>query len=257
MQAQNSKNVSFSDIDVENGMCNIRRMGILTEARKAAGLTQEELAEKVGATRITIVRLEKKDSISRKWAEKLSPILDVPIANFLLGTSADSNQVVISPNSPLKPTELTIANLPVVGKVAAGYWRSCDYQDDIDQFPLMPSIMNSHYPAESQFIIVVEGESLNQTAPNGSFLHCAKLLEAGIDPNNLEDGQLVIVQRTRQQFGEFEMTAKRIRKNGDWELWPESDRPEFQEPFRIADFQGESDETIEIIAIVVAIIKKP
>jgi DNA-binding XRE family transcriptional regulator len=257
MQAQNSKNVSFSDIDVENGMCNIRRMGILTEARKAAGLTQEELAEKVGATRITIVRLEKKDSISRKWAEKLSPILDVPIANFLLGTSADSNQVVISPNSPLKPTELTIANLPVVGKVAAGYWRSCDYQDDIDQFPLMPSIMNSHYPAESQFIIEVEGESLNQTAPNGSFLHCAKLLEAGIDPNNLEDGQLVIVQRTRQQFGEFEMTAKRIRKNGDWELWPESDRPEFQEPFRIADFQGESDETIEIIAIVVAIIKKP
>lgn len=251
------KNATFLVVDDSTMPCEPCGMSFLREAREAKGLTQEELAEKAGTTRMNIYRLEKKDGVSKKWAEKLSPILGVPVAGLMLGTSADSNQVVISPHSPLKPTELTIANLPVVGKVAAGYWRSCDYQDDIDQFPLMPSIMNSQYPAGSQFIIEVEGESLNQTAPNGSFLHCAKLLEAGIDPNNLEDGQLVIVQRTRQQFGEFEMTAKRIRKNGDWELWPESDRPEFQEPFRIADFQGESDETIEIIAIVVAIIKKP
>ena len=50
---------------------------------------------------------------------------------------------------------------------------------------------------------------------------------------DVKDGELVIVQRSKFQGAMIETTAKRVRKNGDFELWPESTHPDFQEPLRV------------------------
>jgi transcriptional regulator with XRE-family HTH domain len=50
----------------------------IAEWRRARGLTQEELAEQVGAHYTTVNRLEnKKQGLSQKWLEKLSRVLEV------------------------------------------------------------------------------------------------------------------------------------------------------------------------------------
>jgi len=55
----------------------------LKEFREKAGLTQEQLAEKVGVTRQTILFLEKAQyNPSLRLASKISKILGVPVAKL-------------------------------------------------------------------------------------------------------------------------------------------------------------------------------
>ncbi|MCT4654259.1 MAG: LexA family transcriptional regulator [Cohaesibacter sp.] len=255
-QDGNSKNVSFSDIDVSKLPCNIPDMGILTEARKAAGLTQEELAERCDVTRITIVRLEKQDGISKKWAEKLSPILNVPISTLMLGNSPTPPSK--SETGDLEPSPSQLGVLPIRGEVAAGVWREYDElaQDLGEPTEYAATVMMPGYPQEHQFALTVRGESLNKIAPNGATLHCIELINGGAW--DIKEGELVIVQRSKFQGQMIETTAKRVRKNGNWELWPESDHPDFQEPLKVADYQKEDcDEEIRILAKVISITRSP
>lgn len=57
----------------------------LKDARRLAGMTQEELASAVGTTRMTIHRLENKGYISLKWAKKFSSVLGLNVNDFRLG----------------------------------------------------------------------------------------------------------------------------------------------------------------------------
>ena len=94
------------------------------------------------------------------------------------------------------------------------------------------------------FGLQVRGTSINRQAKEGDILFCLDI-SAGWQP---EDGNLVIVERRRDQDGNREVTAKRFRRRGNRiELWPESDDPRWQEPI-VLEGEPADRETVHIIA---------
>ncbi|SNY91969.1 SOS-response transcriptional repressor LexA (RecA-mediated autopeptidase) [Cohaesibacter sp. ES.047] len=158
----------------------------------------------------------------------------------------------------VSPSTQRLGRIPIRGEVAAGLWREHDdLAQDLDEPPqYAPTVSNDRYPSDHQFALVVRGESLNKIAPDGSTLHCVELINGGAW--DVKDGELVIVQRSKFQGAMIETTAKRVRKNGDFELWPESTHPDFQEPLRIQNrLEQGTDEEVRILAKVISITRVP
>lgn len=225
----------------------------IKQLREKEGLPQKAFAEQLQLGRTAISNYEQGRQIPdtmvlMQIARRFGTTLD-----WILSGQEQS----IPTAQTLKPIDMTLATLPIVGKVAAGYWRSTDDAIDPEFAETLACPLQPGYPAESQYLIAVEGESMNQLAQNGDILQVVDIFVAGIDVNSLPDEAIVIVRRTRHQFGECETTAKALHKNGDWELRPKSNHPDFQEPIRVKNFTGETegDESIEVIAIVASIIK--
>jgi SOS-response transcriptional repressor LexA len=141
--------------------------------------------------------------------------------------------------------------VPEVGEVAAGVWLEYNHHHNEPGERMGPFPVDPRYPASAQFSVRVRGTSINRVIPDGGSLHCVSLFESGLSEQDLSNGQMVIVKRTRMQGGLFETTAKRLRKNGSWELWPDSTDPNWQEPIKIDDLHEDSDETIEVMAFVI------
>ena len=160
--------------------------------------------------------------------------------------------------------QATFFQIPIRGEVAAGLWREIDElsqdswtENSQHHVEYAPTIVLPGYPPEHQFGLYVRGESLNKIAPNGSILHCLEYING--DAWHVKDGELVVVQRTKYQGAMIETTAKRVRRNGDiFELWPESNNPDFQEPLIVPEFlDPESTEEIRIFAKVLKILIEP
>lgn len=138
--------------------------------------------------------------------------------------------------------------IPVLGKVAAGAFIEIMPIDPDDikpsQFPPDP-----RYPVAAQFDLLVEGPSINRFAQDGDMLRCVHITKAGLE---IRDGDLVIVERTRDSSLR-ETTAKRlkIRPNGIYEFWPESDHPKYQEPFKVRNGGTDQHDEISILARVI------
>ena len=79
---------------------------------------------------------------------------------------------------------------------------------------------------------------------------CISTDQTALEP---KEGDLVIVRRIRHQGALIETTAKEIRKNGHFELWPVSDDPKFQQPIIVPDDDTDHGEVIQIAAIVTGI----
>lgn len=171
----------------------------------------------------------------------------------------DNPNADVQPNQPidLSPTKDQFTTIPIRGEVAAGLWREVDnLNQDMESFGFADTVVIPQYPPELQFGLIVRGESLNKIAPNGATLHCLEFISGGAW--DVQDGDLVIVQRTKYQGALYEMTAKRVRKNGDFELWPESNHPDFQEPLKVQDIKDDScDEEVRILAKVLKILIDP
>ena len=172
---------------------------------------------------------------------------------LLYGTGSAKNSAAVE----FEPVSATFTKIPIRGEVAAGLWREVDnLNQDIESFGFADTVVLPQYPPELQFGLIVRGESLNKIAPNGSTLHCLEFINGGAW--DVQDGDLVIVQRTKYQGALYEMTAKRVRKNGDFELWPESNHPDFQNPLKVKDYQDEAcDEEVRILAKVLKILIDP
>jgi SOS-response transcriptional repressor LexA len=141
--------------------------------------------------------------------------------------------------------------VPEVGEVAAGVWLEYNHHHNEPGERMGPFPVDPRYPASAQFSVRVKGTSINRVVPDGGSLHCVSLFESGLSEQDLSNGQMVIVKRTRMQGGLFETTAKRLRKNGSWELWPDSTDPNWQEPIKVEDLHDGSDETVEVMAFVI------
>ena len=114
-------------------------------------------------------------------------------------------------------------SLRYLGKVATGLWRDEDTHVDEPALKGPPIPPNPLWPVEAQFVVMVEGTSVDRVIPDGTPVAC-------VDPRMIgeraKNGDLVIVERRRSDRGESERTAKRFRRNGDViELWPESNDP--------------------------------
>lgn len=158
----------------------------------------------------------------------------------------------IQPLLPVKSTSSDVPLLSLAGEVAAGIWREVDIVTDTEN--TVHAIPDPRWPHEWQFILEVSGTSLNKIAKDGDSLLCLSLGQSNTEVKN---GDLVIVERTQQQGGLIETTAKRVRRtNGGYELWPESSDPQHQTPFKLEDDDMNQDTSVRVIALVIAVTRR-
>jgi SOS-response transcriptional repressor LexA len=149
---------------------------------------------------------------------------------------------------------MTDASTPILGKVAAGVWLEADNMGRQEPVDYLPLPADSRYPPGAVYGLEVEGSSLNLIAKPGDVLVCASIYSGISDVN---DNDLVIVQRTRFGGTLHEVTAKRVRRvDGRYLLVPESSDPAWQTPIEVPN--GDDGQTeIAVIAKVLWIVKKP
>lgn len=143
--------------------------------------------------------------------------------------------------------------IPIRGSVAAGVWLEAG-EKDLEPADWLPFNPVPQFPHESVYCLKVQGDSLDKVAPEGSTLVCVDLHKGGI---TIRDGDLVVVQRTREQGGLVEVTAKRVHQvPGGYELRPESSNPRWKPIF--LDRANHSDvETVAVLARVEYVMHKP
>lgn len=139
-------------------------------------------------------------------------------------------------------------SIRILGKVAAGNWlNTAVAAQNASKGPLSPLPADPRYPVAAQFDLMVEGSSINRFAQDGQYLRCVDLMGGGVE---VEEGDLVIVV----QYKDAELcetTAKRVRKkNGDYELWPDSDDPLWQKPITVKRGGEHTDGEVKITALV-------
>lgn len=204
----------------------------IKEARKAAGLSQTELAEAVGVTRSAVAYWEAGRNIPRRDViAKIAEVTGKSIPWLELGTV----------------TTVSLQRcLYVIGEVAGGVWKEGSIEFVPVKTPVAP---HPDYPLKSQRLYVVRGSSVNRVVADGEYVHCVAVHESGIQPQH---GDLVIVRRMQHDMAEY--TAKRlvlVDKQGakKWVLRPESSDPAWQ-----ADIVMDGDEStsIEITDVVIA-----
>ena len=138
--------------------------------------------------------------------------------------------------------------LPIAGEVAAGQWLEVDAAVDAPAHTAQPLAADPRWPAEAQFAVVVRGTSINRVAPDGAVLGCVDTRQIHYQA---QDGDLLIIQRTRHEGRDMERTAKRYRRAGErFELWPDSTDTRHR-PL-IIDPQADEGEgtSVEIIGLV-------
>lgn len=137
--------------------------------------------------------------------------------------------------------------MPVRGFVQAGVWqeiyrpgtrKTLDISNDLS------------YAGRPQFALEVHGESMNRQFKAGEFVIC---VEWDGDPHR---DDVVVVERRRH--GQFEATIKMIRiiSKDRVELWPDSDDPDYQDPYILNREQVKEGEEIAIVAKVIGAYRK-
>jgi len=153
--------------------------------RDAMGLTQAELAEKVGTSQQSIEQLEGGKTKRPRYLPELASFLDVSI-DWLLGGSTDP---VKGDNFKLAGRHIKAKTFPVLSKVQAGAWAEA-----VEPYTLAEISLWLESDASIQgeaFWLEVEGESMTAptglSIPEGTFV----LFDTGRDPVN---GSLVIAK---------------------------------------------------------------
>lgn len=125
------------------------------------------------------------------------------------------------------------SGLKIRGEVRAGAWL--EIEEEPHEYETLPVQPDTRYSFVPQFALAVIGTSMNKVAPPGQYVIVASWPELGTE---LKDGDLVVVRRERAMT--YEATLKRAKRNGEnWELWPESTDPRYQEPVLLTDGSGE------------------
>ena len=193
----------------------------IRKARIGAGLTQLEVANKLGINRVSVTQWE--TGVTRPVGDKLEKMAR------LLNVSADwlIMDEGLPPGSGLKESPPVYLNtLPVTGFVEAGKWFDIDGDGAVPDGMAVPVVGDR--PVEWQRAFIVSGNSINKIAGPGDVLVCLDLIASGTE---MQPDDLVIVERSRFGGQMVERTAKRLRKTATgWELWPESTDPAYQAP---------------------------
>lgn len=205
----------------------------LAELRKRKGMTQSDLAERVGVEQPTVQRWER--GKREPSFEQLFALADA------LGVEPGA---LIDPAlaAPLGP------RLYIKGSVAAGVWREAFEVPEVD-WQAFTGRADVVADTKHRFGLRVIGDSMNEVYPEGTILECVSLFgHAEAMP-----GKRVIVVRKNDR-NEYEATVKELVEQDD-ELWlvPRSHNPAHR-PVKLAEPEPGIVEQ-RIAAIVVASVR--
>lgn len=121
--------------------------------------------------------------------------------------------------------------LETMGISSAGIWR-----DTSLGLPTMKGSpiagADTRFPADKQYLIKIEGNSIDKLAGDGSYAHSVDFDATG---RQIQDLDIVLAERAKPD-GTVETTIKRVKLvGGVRELWPESTDPAYQPFFDNAD----------------------
>lgn len=232
--------------------------GQLVELKDRSGLSIRSIARAMG--------YQNASSIQRYFSSDYAkPALPADFVAKLLPVLVGKGERPISREeilalAPVTLTDLEAASAPsqaataleIKGQVAAGLWMEAGLfeTDDTRKTTIAGDL---RFPGKCQYLLQINGESLNRIARNGDLILCLDYLDAGIE---IKSGDLVVVERSRDGGHTIERTAKRIvRRNGTIELQPESDDPRFQDPVLFNEHDEEATE-VRIIAKILSVIRQ-
>lgn len=217
----------------------------LKKLRETAGLTQVQIARQLGIERDAYAKYETRSVIPPEIAARASQIFNVPL-NFLVSSDSLSEKLAIKEHNGLHALVGTVPVL-VVGAVQAGVFREAfEWAPEEQKKLAMPvDVPYSDKPLQGLKVI---GPSMNKWYPEGSYVVILPTiyLSSGWVPST---GQHVIVQRTNE-WGEVEATIKEVAYEGDdLVLWPRSEDPLFQKPWRMTPPAVDPDNQADPIRI--------
>lgn len=230
----------------------------LVDLKDRSGLSIRAIAREMGYQNASSIQRYfsqdfSKPALPSDFVAKLLPVLvgkgEHPITREdILALAPDSITDLEAASTPARAAQA----LEIKGQVAAGLWMEAGlFETDATKRATLSGDLR--YPPESQYLLEINGESLNRIARNGDFILCLDFMEAGIE---IKSGDLVVVERSRDGGHTIERTAKRIlRHNGQIELHPESDDPRFQEPVVYNEHDEEATE-VRIIAKILSVIRQ-
>lgn len=198
---------------------NIKRM------RLDEGLTQEQLAEKLGVTRSTVTQWETGWSQPRMGAiSKLASVFGVSVSEMV----EDGNN---PPKDAIFPAISPRATAPLLGRVHAGSAQEPEVLEDEIELP--HNIRTAHPNA---YFLQVEGDCMDKVYPEGCYI----LVDPDREPSN---GSIAAVAID----GHDAVMRRLLRTASTIVLAPESTNPEHKDLVITAT----DEHTVELVGTVV------
>lgn len=235
---------SESDDLLDDGY--VARMALgkkIREAREALGMSQSELARRVGMRQQSIGSIEKGDVTRPGKLPEIARVLKRPLSYFLEDVQNDHP---VETGLPLVNDKFPILTLTVVGDTAAGVWMEQDAWDTEKYAPI--ACVLTKYANLPHRAYHVSGSSMDAAGiPDGSFVVTVDYWAVRA---NLTDGDIVVVERRRGSL--IERTCKAVSISGqEVEFVPRSTDPKHK-PIAVPADGTEPDGTeIEVVGLVV------
>lgn len=157
--------------------------------------------------------------------------------------------------APAEPRAVPAGQLPYGGKVSAGYFLSLDeFNQDLEHFQVPASVSpHPRYPNLQQAAYQALGDSMNAIGLlDGMWVVAASYADWIDKIGELDNGNYVVVQRTRASGAELERTVKEVQfARRGMRLIPRSTNPVHKEFFIDLDTEADNDtEEVSIIGVV-------
>lgn len=191
----------------------------LAEAIEQAGTTPTALAVAIGRDKDYI----RDYLVGRKRSLKAGDLMKI-------------TQQIGSVSSSLTTGEIPLTNdlpeMPVIGTIRAGAWIET-YMREHEEEGKIPVARDHRFPYARQYALAVSGDSMDQEAPDGSFVICVDFAESGL---RLKAGMIAHVESI--EVNKSETTLKEIAfENGEMILIPKSSNPIYK-PITAAKHNG-------------------
>jgi SOS-response transcriptional repressor LexA len=198
-------------------MENLREIGQrIKKVRKELGLTQEEMAKKLGISRDSIVKYERGDNIpSQKFLKLLKYELEVNPEWILRG----KGEMFLKKPTTENP-KMNVKFIPIIGYISAGLPENTE-SDVLDWIPIPPMSLGD-------FAMIVDGTSMEPFIPKGSIVIVRRISsiaevkngdivivnienEYAIKRFYIEDGK-IILKSENKQFKDIVIDIKSLRE---------------------------------------------
>lgn len=204
----------------------------LEKAMEAAGIKAAPLASLIGRDKdyIRDYLQGRKKSLKADDAQKIASVLSVPLSELTEGQESD----------------LAPSGMEVIGKVAAGRYRDISVEDQDTKKPRIAFARDMRFPHARQYALEVEGDSMNELFPDGSFVVCVNFVDSGLE---LKNGMSVHVEKSIMGGQLVETTLKEVHREGRGKiiLKPRSTNPS-HEPFFV---DGSEADEISVKGVVI------